>query len=130
MNIFKTLSITLSDGLDTIAKTCQLGSNYLDRELAQQKQSAEMDEYEFRIELKERELKLDAKLAALRARDNFSEDKLLSNNNNLSDLKYKSTILTEASLKEKVEALLKDVSQPKSEYLKGVEIPTFLIKDS
>ena len=38
MNIFKTLSITLSDGLDTIAKTCQLGSNYLDRELAQQKQ--------------------------------------------------------------------------------------------
>lgn len=114
MNIFKTLSITLSDGLDTIAKTCQLGSNYLDRELAQQKQSAEMDEYEFRIELKERELKLDAKLAALRARDNFSEDKLLANNNNLSDLKYKSTILTEASLKEKVEALLKDVFQPKS----------------
>lgn len=114
MNIFKTLSITLSDGLDTIAKTCQLGSNYLDRELAQQKQSAEMDEYEFRIELKERELKLDAKLASLRSRDNFSEDKLLANSNNLSDLKYKSTILTEASLKEKVEALLKDVSNPES----------------
>ena len=44
----------------------------------------------------------------------FSEDKLLANNNNLSDLKYKSTILTEASLKEKVEALLKDVSNPQS----------------
>ena len=114
MNIFKTLSITLADGLDTIAKTCQLGSNYLDRELAQQKQSAEMDEYEFRIELKERELKLDAKLASLRSRDNFSEDKLLANSNNLSDLKYKSTILTEASLKEKVEALLKDASNPES----------------